>query len=83
MTNHNEDAPKPPLTEPVVVPEAVCTEMTVSRTDEIIRFVGAAILPKSDGDPPERRIQVRFSMAMEAARRLWADLGTELRKRSH
>ena len=63
-----------PFTEPEIITEIVLTGLTVRRSDNGLRFVGWVTVLNGDGEPEERRIMARFSMAEQGSRKLRADV---------
>ncbi len=71
-----------PLTEPVIVPCLYLTGGEIEIGAGVVRFVGWTQMPGLGGQTEERRIEVRFALPVEEARRLAAKLQHELRKRA-
>lgn len=72
---------QPALTEPVIVPCLYLTGGEIEVGAGIVRFVGWTQMPAFGGQTEERRIEVRFAIPVDEARRLAAKLQHEIRKR--
>lgn len=66
---------QPALTEPVIVPCLYLTGGDIEVGSGIVRFIGWTQMAG------ERRIEVRFALPLDEARRLAAKLQHEIRKR--
>lgn len=73
----------PPLTEPLIVPCLYVTGLAVEIEGNVVRVIGWTHVPAIGGETEERRITVRFTMPMNATRRLRDDLNKKLGRREH
>ena len=70
-----------PVTEPLIVPDIVLDGIEVRGGRHVVKLIGVVTIPSIGRDQPtERRIVARFTVPIDAARALWADLADELRE---
>jgi hypothetical protein len=70
-----------PVTEPLIVPDIVLDGIEVRGGRHVVKLIGIVTTPSIGRDQPtERRIVARFTVPIDAARALWADLADELRE---
>jgi hypothetical protein len=67
----------PPLNEPLIVQDLLLDGIHLRAGRHIVKFVGFATT-LGIGEPAERRIVSRFSVPLDVARVMWADLSDAL-----
>jgi hypothetical protein len=75
-----EDA-ETPISEPLIVQDLIMDEIEVRGGRHVVKLIGIVTVPSIGRDQPaERRIVARFTVPIDAARALWADLADALRE---
>lgn len=59
-----------PLSEPLIIQCLSVSGVVVKTDDNVVNFVGWSATPTGDGNPPDRRIVIRFDMPVNAIRPL-------------
>ena len=71
----------PPLIDPLIVPDLILDGIEVRGGRHVLKLIGIVTAPSIGRDQTtERRIVARFTVPIDAARALWADLADELRE---
>ena len=69
-----------PFSEPLIVQDICLDGIEIRRGSHIVKCVGFATTPSIGQDQPaERRIVARFSIPLDVAREIWANLSNVLR----
>jgi hypothetical protein len=69
---------EPPVSEPLIIPDVIVDAVEVRGGRHVVRFVGLATVPSIGREPEERRVTLRFTMALDVAREFWTDLAAAL-----
>ena len=70
-----------PISEPLIIPDLILDGIEVRGGRHVVKLIGIVTTPSLGRDQPaERRIVARFTVPIDAARTLWADLADALRE---
>jgi hypothetical protein len=79
MLRHSRSTEEAPFSEPLIVTDCTVTGCAIDVDRGLVRFTWWTLTRTGSYDEAERRIILRTTMSVEAARDLWKDLGAALR----
>ena len=67
-----------PISEPLIVGDSILDQIEVRGGRHVVKLIGIVTVPSIGRESAERRIVARFTVPIDAARALWADLADAL-----